>query len=226
MKKFVNFLTIIRIVATFILPFIWRVLNPFLIIVFVSLVLLTDFFDGLLARKFHVQSLFGSLLDTVADKVFGIVIVLIIALYFPIYYIILVLEASIALINLLAAFRGATTKSSFLGRAKMWVLGIAIVFAMISIFQNDLLNVGFLNTLVSLIVDNQELIISSSVFVTAGSELMIVIDYSRRIIKELKNKSEKIVYNFKSEKELKYVLFDTEYYLSHKNLPYSKHLLK
>ena len=86
MKVFVNSLTLIRLLATFILPFVWRILSPLGIIIFVSCVLLTDFFDGLFARTFHVQSLFGSLLDTIADKVFGIVIILIVAIYYPIYY--------------------------------------------------------------------------------------------------------------------------------------------
>ena len=34
---------------------------------------LTDFIDGFLARKLHVQSFFGSLLDALSDKAFGIV---------------------------------------------------------------------------------------------------------------------------------------------------------
>lgn len=226
MKKFVNILTFMRIIATFILPFIWRVLNPLTIIIFVILVLLTDFFDGFLARKFHVQTLFGNILDTVADKVFGIVIILIVSLYYPLYYTIVVLESIIAIVNVIAALKGATTKSSFLGRAKMWVLGVSTVFAIVAIFQKDLLSTNFLKNIISYIIESEELLIPSSVFVTVGCELMVITDYVRHILKELRNKNEKLVYQFKEEKELKHVLFDTEYFLSHKDIPISKHLLK
>lgn len=226
MKIFVNVLTLIRIFATFMLPFVWRVLNPLAIIVFVILVLLTDFFDGLLARKFHVQTLYGSILDAVADKVFGIVIILIVALYYPLYYIIAALELIIATVNSIAALRGATTKSSFIGRAKMWVLGLSIVFAIITIFQTDLLSINYLKNIFAYIINNEELLIFSSVFVTSGCELMVITDYILNILKELKSKTEKLVYQFKDEKEIKYVLFDTEYFLAHKDDPISKHLLK
>lgn len=226
MKKIVNILTLIRIFATFVLPFIWRILNPLYIIIFVIVTLLTDFFDGFLARKFHVQTLFGSILDTVADKVFGIVIILIIALYYPLYYIIVVLEFLIAVVNVVAAVRGATTKSSFLGRAKMWVLGTSTVFAIIAIFQNYLLDINFLKNIISYIIESEDILLPSSVFITVGCELMVITDYVRNILKELKRKTEKIIYQFKDDKELFYVLFDTEYFLSHKDMPISKHLLK
>lgn len=104
MKKFVNILTISRLLATFLLPFVWNYLRPLYILIFVALVLITDFLDGLLARKFHVQSLFGTIMDVVADKVFGIIIIIIVATHLPIFYIPLLLEIGIALINFSAAF--------------------------------------------------------------------------------------------------------------------------
>ncbi|MBO5475405.1 MAG: CDP-alcohol phosphatidyltransferase family protein [Bacilli bacterium] len=225
MKVFVNSLTLIRLLATFILPFVWRILSPLGIIIFVSCVLLTDFFDGLFARTFHVQSLFGSLLDTIADKVFGIVIILIVAIYYPIYYIIAILEIIIALINVVAASIGLRTKSSFIGRAKMWVLGISTVMGIIYIFQTDLIKIAFLKPVLDLILANKD-ILMASVFLTAGSEIMVGIDYVRKLTKEFKESQNKIKYNFKTSEELKHILFDTEYYLANKEMPMSKHLLK
>lgn len=229
MKKFVNILTISRIIATFVLPFVWNYLRPLYILLFVALVLLTDFLDGLLARKFHVQSLFGSIMDVVADKVFGIIIVLIVAKHLPIYYLPLLLEVGIALINFTAAFLGATTKSSFLGKTKMWFLGIAIVLGIISIFGEGILEFvksGYLYDFLKGTYDNVDMFIIASVFVTVGAEIMVITDYSRHIIKELKMKKKKLKYTFKSKEDLKIALFDTEYCLKHKDEPISKSLLK
>lgn len=225
MKVFVNALTLIRLLATFILPFVWRILSPLGIIIFVSCVLLTDFFDGLFARTFHVQSLFGSVLDTVADKVFGIVIILIVAIYYPIYYIIAALEIIIALINVIAALIGLKTKSSFIGRAKMWVLGISTVMGIIYIFQTYLLDITFIKPLIEFVLSDKD-ILMASVFLTAGSEIMVAIDYVIKLSKQYKANNTKIKYDFKSNDELKHVLFDTNYYLSNKGMPLSKHLLK
>ncbi len=226
MKIFVNSLTLIRILATFILPFVWKVLSPIHLIIFVSLILLTDFFDGLFARTFNVRTLFGSLLDMTADKVFGIVMILIVAIYFPIYYIIAILEILIALVNVSAALMGARAKSSFIGRVKMWVLGVSTVFGIIFIFHSDLLNIPYIKPILNFIINNEENLLLPSVFITAGSEIMIFIDYTFKMFKELKNNKSKIKYVFKPTNEIIEALFDTEYYLSNKNMPLSKHFLK
>ena len=226
MKIFVNSLTSIRILATLILPIVWKFLPPIYLMVFVSLVLLTDFFDGLFARIFNVRTLFGSLLDMTADKVFGIVMILIVAIYFPIYYIIAILELLIALVNVSAALMGARTKSSFIGRVKMWVLGVSTVFGIIFIFHNDLLNIQYIKPILNFIINNEENLLLPSVFVTVGAEIMIVIDYAFKMFKELKNNKSKIKYVFKPVNEIIEALFDTEYYLANKNMPLSKHFLK
>lgn len=229
MKKFVNILTISRILATFVLPFVWNNLRPLYILIFVASVLITDFLDGLLARTFHVQSLFGTIMDVVADKVFGIVIIIILASHLPIYFIPLLLEVGIALINFTAAFLGATTKSSFLGKTKMWFLGAAIVLGIISIFGTNILEFvgsGSIYDFFKAIYDNIDMFIFSSVFVSAGAEIMVITDYSRHIIKELKSKKTHLKYEFKSINDLKVVLFDTDYCLKHKDEPISKSLLK
>jgi len=224
MKKFVNFLTLLRIIATLVLPIIWHIFDSWTILVFVSGILLTDFFDGFLARTFHVQSLFGSIADSVADKIFGIVLLLIVAGIFPIYYSLVIFEAIIAGINIYAALRGATTKSTFLGKFKMWLLGISTVFGLVIMFEHSLTTYDV--PLINAIIENKDVLFVSSVLITSGSELMVVLDYSRHIIKELRSEKPKFKYRFKDDERLMYVLFDTDYFLSHKDLPLSKHLLK
>ncbi|MCX4365646.1 MAG: CDP-alcohol phosphatidyltransferase family protein [Bacilli bacterium] len=224
MKKFVNFLTLLRIIATLVLPIIWHIFDSWTILIFVSIILLTDFFDGFLARTFHVQSLFGSIADSVADKIFGIVLLLIVAGIFPIYYSLVIFEAIIAGINIYAALRGATTKSTFLGKFKMWLLGISTVFGLVIMFEHSLTTYDV--PLINSIIENKDVLLVSSVLITSGSELMVVLDYSRHIIKELRSEKPKFKYRFKDDERLMYVLFDTDYFLSHKDLPLSKHLLK
>ncbi|MCH5166274.1 MAG: CDP-alcohol phosphatidyltransferase family protein [Erysipelotrichales bacterium] len=227
MKKFVNALTISRLLATFIMPVLWFHINPIYLIILVSLILLTDFFDGFLARTFHVQSLFGMIMDVVADKAFGIMIVLILSGINPIFYIPLCLEILIALINLTAAILGARTKSSFLGRTKMWFLGISIFFGILAIFKSEIL--GFIHVEIILdflnyLVINIDSILFGSVFLTAGTEFMVAIDYLRRILKELKTKKEKVNYKLKPKDELMIALFDTKHYTEHKYEPISNHI--
>ena len=79
MKIFVNSLTMLRMLATILLPILWIFLDPIYMLIFVVIILSTDFFDGMLARKFNVQTLFGSLADQFADKSFGIIILLILS---------------------------------------------------------------------------------------------------------------------------------------------------
>lgn len=228
MKKFVNFLTISRLLATFVMPIIWYRLNPIYLLIIVSLLLLTDFFDGFLARTFKVQSLFGMIMDVVADKAFGIMIVLILARKLPIFYIPFCLEIGIALINLLAAIFGATTRSSFLGRVKMWFLGFSIFLGILSIFSLEILNFAhykYILAILSFLTNNIESTIFAWIFLTAGAELMVAIDYLRRILKELNNKDGKIKYKLKPKSELMKVLFDTKEYTKNRYKPISEQLL-
>lgn len=105
------------------------------------------------------------------------------------------------------------------------VLGSAIVLGIISIFGDDIqsfINISFMNVIYA----NIDMFILCSVFITAGAELMVITDYSRHIIKELKAKKTKLKYEFKSKEDLKVALFDTEYCLKHKDQPISKSLLK
>lgn len=229
MKIFVNILTIIRLISTFILPIIWKKFSPLWILIFVICILLTDFLDGFLARKFKVSTLLGSILDCFADKLFGIAIILVIATYYKSFYLVLMMELVIAGINVIAAFKGAYTKSSFLGRAKMWILGLAIIIDMISIFKYNLMNfiqIKFLNAWLNIFVTYEDIIVLFGASITVGAQIMVALDYLIRIVKEIKANNKKIKYDFKTNKELIFVLTNTDYYLKNKDKSLSKHFLK
>ena len=65
---FPNFLSGVRIVVAVIFPF----LSPVLRLPFVVLALLTEYFDGALARKYNWVTSVGQILDPVADKLFAL----------------------------------------------------------------------------------------------------------------------------------------------------------
>ena len=68
MKSFVNFLSIFRIVAAFaIVPMLlyqWYLLT----VILFALACISDFFDGLLAKRYNVVTKLGSVLDHIGDK--------------------------------------------------------------------------------------------------------------------------------------------------------------
>ncbi|MGI5846144.1 MAG: CDP-alcohol phosphatidyltransferase family protein [Alphaproteobacteria bacterium] len=68
MKKFVNFLSIFRIITAFaIIPLFLFQMHWIVFILFI-LAALSDFFDGYLAKKYNVTSKIGGVLDHIGDK--------------------------------------------------------------------------------------------------------------------------------------------------------------
>lgn len=225
-KIFVNALTLIRLFATFFLPFVWRLLPPIGVLIFVVAILLTDMLDGMFARGFHVQSLFGSILDAVADKMFGIMVLLIMCSYNKAFVIIVILEIFIAIINIVGGVIGAKVYSSFTGKTKMWILCLAISFATISIFKDSLIEIDLIHDLVVSVTSNREYVELPFIYMTIGAQIMVCVDYIWHINKSATKKHQKIVLDFKPKKTIMNNLFDTKYYLANKNKPFSSHFVK
>ncbi len=219
MKKFVNALTITRIIATLLLPFVWSFIPGRGVVLFVFLILITDFFDGLFARIFNVQTLFGFLADTVADKVFGIVVLLLIAIQLPFFYLLIIAELIITIINVCAAIKGAVVKSSFIGRAKMWLLGASTLLGILHLLFPPAV-------LLAIPIKETLNLVYVVVFISFGAEIIVIIDYAKRLGKEMLKKENKTFHHFKTQEEIKKALFDTEYYIHHKNKPFIEHLCK
>jgi len=91
----------------------------------------TDFFDGKLARKWHVESEFGTLLDQIVDKIFAITLLLTGASLNPIILANLVPEIAISLTNAKAFINNKNTNSSLIGKIKTWLLSINILLSFI-----------------------------------------------------------------------------------------------
>mgnify|MGYP002869811012 FL=1 len=191
MKVFVNCLTTFRFIFTLFLPFIKKYISNFSFISSIAVLFLTDFFDGKLARKYNVQTIYGSAMDTIADKTLSIVLLFMLVKDIPILVYILIFEIIIALINIIAFLQGKKTKSSYSGKVKMWFLAISII-------------IGFMN--------NFKMINNTILMITAFSTIIIqsitIIDYIKRLSHEKKHQ-DRIKW-----KDLKIILFDTNYYLT------------
>lgn len=130
-RQIPNLLTLIRLMAPcFIIP-VAIVGNVPLILGLTAFFSLTDFADGLIARKFNLTSELGELLDAVTDKVFASTLLIAASFSNPILLCNLTLEGAIAGINIYKKLNNQPVKSSFVGKTKTWFLfsltGIGII---------------------------------------------------------------------------------------------------
>ena len=197
-KVFVNLLTISRIIFSIFLIFNAGRISQTLFLILIISLLLTDHFDGVLARKFEVQTLFGAIMDTLADKILCVTLIV------PFFktssfknlgFLLLIGELLILLTNTIATFKHKKTTVTFLGKAKMWILSISIVIGYIAKFGYLSVNVFNACCLLTFIIQ---------IFVIGG------------YIKYIKGQKE----NRKSSEFKKDIenLFNTEYYLNTRGL--------
>ena len=204
-KVLINAITIFRLVFTFAMPFLIKRVSHIAFLIIVAILFFTDCVDGVLARVCKAQTLFGSIMDTIADKVLNIILIVCISGEIPVLYIVFIGEIIIATINLLGTINGAPIRATMLGKSKMWVIAIAILLGYMYYF--DICDKIYVNV-VGIIVIIMQIIL----FFSYGNKA--------RETKEFKLK--KLV--FKKGQELKKALFDTEYYLSTIDVPLSEKL--
>lgn len=195
MKIFVNVITTLRFLYTIILPFLQVKISNLAFIVNLIVLFLTDTIDGFLARKFKVQSMFGSIMDTVADKMLSVVLLFILVKEYNILAIILMCEVMIGFLNVIGMAFNKKTKSSKIGKLKMWLLAISIVLSYMSYFNIVEYNVVYIFSIITIILQT----------ITFACYVQYLNDPKNSITEKHK------VHNLK---DLLYVLFDTEYYLS------------
>lgn len=100
-KVFVNALTVSRFLFTFTMPFLFNKISNTAFISIIIVLYITDWFDGFLSRKFGVQTLFGSIMDTVADKVLCIILIACIPSKHWALFVMMIGELIIGVMNLL-----------------------------------------------------------------------------------------------------------------------------
>ena len=195
MKILVNSITTIRFIYTLFLPLLVNNISSTAFIINIGLLFSTDAIDGFLARKFKVQTLYGSIMDTIADKTLSMILLIILINRMNIVSIMLILELAIAIINTISYIKGKRPESSILGKIKMWLISMTIMLGYLCHFD----------------IINNSLVIAGTI-ITTTTQILVAIDYIKKTIKQ--KKRAKTIYDVKTLKEFKYMLFDTDYYMN------------
>lgn len=199
-KIFVNALTIFRCFFTFAMPFLIDKVSDLTFLITVGILFLTDLLDGFISRICKVQTLFGSVMDTVADKVLSIILILCIAEKSIVLYIMLIGEILIATMNLIGTINDATIVAILSGKAKMWALAIATIVGYLYYFEKcDVLAVSICGGIVIVM------------------QVVVLFGYGNKIRKVKEIRKGKV--KFKKGRDLWEALFDTDYYLSTLDVP-------
>ena len=228
-KILVNAITMTRVIGTFLMPFVSSAFTAEKLTAYIILLLLTDSIDGIMARRLKVSTLFGALLDTLADKLLSIATLIVLAKIYPIMYLPLITEVLITLINVIFGTKGAHVESSMLGKAKEWVLGICIVLGFITTFADDFIKLFDNSTTIgSCLINifkglgkNSKLVITILAIISSLTSLIVAINYLFKHQKDIIDNKEKGFYTkkyrIKRGQELKEALFSTEYYEKYKS---------
>lgn len=246
-KILVNLITSIRSLGTIAIIPVFFQCGSFVTALTAAGFLATDFIDGLLARKLKVQTFFGSLLDALSDKAFGIICLLLLSTLNPIFLAVIGLELGIFAINYKSGQEGKNVKTSGAGRAKTLLLAATIVgsfFCYGAPTLKEVLNYVNISTFNSLLEMNPTLLTSILAIPAIGANLYVAKDYlniSKKqekeeqeeeltpfeemtiSLEEIAEKREKLLSQKEELKELKsrqeifHDLFDTEFYLEHKD---------
>lgn len=196
MKIFVNLLTTFRLLNSLALFLLKQKISGYWFIADIMLIFFTDSIDGLLARKFNVQTLYGSIMDTIADKALCIILIILSVGKIESFAYILIGEIIISVINIVFKMMGRNAKSRRLGKIKMWSISVTLVLGYLNYF-------GILNNMI---------IVNIGSTVTLVLQVLAIIDYINYLKQEetIQENKKKI----RSKEDLFYVLFNTEYYLS------------
>ena len=195
MKIIVNIITLIRLLYIIVLPILKVEISNIAYIINVIAIFLTDFIDGILARKFKVQTLFGAIMDTVADKALCIVLLLALLPENALLLYILILEIVISIVNTIGMALKKKTKSSILGKIKMWIISITIILGYIEYFN---------------LIDIKIVQISS--MITICMQIAVIIGYILNVKKA--DIVERTGLKESKKENWIYVLFDTDYYMN------------
>lgn len=210
----VNLITFTRIIGTFIMPIVSNSFSINALLIYLAILFFTDCIDGILARRYKVSSIFGAMLDAIADKLFGIAYLYLIAIVYPVLFLPIVVECLIIVINLYGIINGALLESSKLGKMKTWVFGVLTVFAFFVGYINELswfnrFNLSFKYSNIIIFV------FSIIMFIV---DLFVAFNYFIKVKREVKVAKENNImkknYKLKKGKDLVYALFNYDYYIN------------
>lgn len=188
-KIFVNILTVSRLIGALLVPFVFVNSDIHIMMILLVILFMTDFMDGKLSRLWKVQTVGGSLLDPLGDKVLAISCILSMSYEHRTLLLIIILEMLIILVNIYRSIHGEKVTTSYVGKFKTWVLSVTLVFGAINIFYPTLLNdfLGFFKIHTTNFFVSSGLV-SSLIVLTIASELATIIVY---ILESMRNRETK-----------------------------------
>lgn len=152
-KQIPNLLTSFRAFSMIPVNILFLLRQPILGIILAVVALLTDFFDGKIARKYNIQSKFGADLDAVCDKIVFLGLSLPLSFTNLAIFVNLFLEGLIAYVNIRGRMNGRDTSTVFAGKVKTWILSITLIIGYLTSFLN--LPMIFFSSLITLGVLSQ-----------------------------------------------------------------------
>ena len=223
----VNLITLSRLVGTVLLPIFVNKISITCLILYILLLLLTDFIDGILARAWKVSTIFGALLDATADKMFGISTMLIITSKYSLMFLPILTEIVIMSVNVCGVNHGSGLESSNLGKFKTWIFGIGTFISFLTIYADRIMmtinNLRLLNNIFNYLIINSSIVISCIVFIMVGADIMVIFDYQAKVKEALKMAKKEGIkrknYKLKKGIDLKMALFNHNYYIETKKMP-------
>lgn len=223
----VNFITMIRLIGAIILPIIYVKYGASICAIWTIVLFATDAIDGFLARKLKISTFFGSAMDGISDKLLNAISFIILGLQYNIMIPPLILEIAI-MSTLYSTYRfGGNIQSSKTGKIKTVILDVCVIlsFTLMSLpalnIDNSIINhlIHYTNTYIVLL----------GCIITIAS-IVTLIDYNKKNKNTRNNKKlTHIKYQHRIKKNMKEVLsdlFDTDYYIKHKNEPIMKQFYK
>ena len=169
MTKFINLLTVIRILlAPIILLFL--IFGEYLLCIFLSLLAgVSDYFDGYLARKYNAESELGEILDPIADKI--LVVFLLIGLSVNLYSYLMAVMSSLIISREIgvAALRDYAARNDMSHKTKVTFLAKSKTALQLSTIMLYLIALSF-NLSLLIIIGDISLIAATLITLYTGYE--------------------------------------------------------
>ena len=178
MTKFINLITIIRILLAPVI-FLFLIFNNYILcLIFFFLAGITDFFDGYLARKYKSESELGEILDPIADKILIVSMFFGLAVNFSSYLIGFIGSIIVAREIWVSALRDYNARNNSTNATKVMFIGKIKTATQIFTITIYLLGLA-LNKMLLIVIADIFLIIS--LFVTLYSGYLYTINTFNKI---------------------------------------------
>lgn len=172
----VNLLTTVRIIGVFCLLPIYLEYGGVAAASLSVACYFTDLIDGVIARKYHASTFFGSTFDGVADKAFSVANLIVLFTMTKFAIVPIIFEIAIIIIQTIKYHRNENIQSSRCGKLKTWVMSLTVIvlYLLVDIKSVTILPDTFVNYIASL---NQVTLLGVAFIPLYIFEVLTVISY-------------------------------------------------